>query len=175
MRLFNKKVNGVKVWFLFLSAVFSFAIIAVLLDSPRILKRFDFGQTEEVSQVGTLSTGRVKIDGVTFNVLVADTKPARTQGLSGRTSLGDRQGMLFVFDENDQQGIWMKDMKFPIDIVWISENFRIVDIKRDATPESYPEVFMNTRPARYVLELPAGSIDTFSLNGLSNIQIDIVR
>lgn len=175
MKLFNTRVNGVKMWFILLSVAICCAVIAVLLDSPKILKKYDLAADSSQTKVDVLPTGRVKIDGVVFNVLVADTKPARIQGLSGRSSLGERQGMLFVFDENDQQGIWMKDMKFPIDIVWISENFRIVDIKRDATPESYPEVFTNVRPARYVLELPAGSIDTFSLNGLSNIQIDIAR
>ena len=80
--------------------------------------------------------------------------------------------MLFVFPDNDQHGIWMKDMKFPIDIIWISENYNIVHVKKDATPESYPTVFKNSKPARYVLELPAGSIETFSFNGLSYLQID---
>jgi uncharacterized membrane protein (UPF0127 family) len=170
MRLFNQKVNGVKVWFILLSISFCLAVIAVLLDSPRLIKKIDLGQKETGSP--TLETARIKIDGIIFNVLVADTKEERVKGLSGRTGLDARQGMLFVFPDNDQHSIWMKDMKFPIDIIWISENLRIVDIKRDASPESYPESFTNVWPARYVLELSAGSIDAFSLNGLSNIQID---
>jgi uncharacterized membrane protein (UPF0127 family) len=171
MRLFNNHVNGVKVWFILLSIVFCVAIMAVLLDAPRIIKRFDIGGSQ--GQISSLKEGRVKIDGVLFNVLVADRSIDRQKGLSGRKEIGTREGMLFVFDTNGKQSIWMKEMLFPIDIVWISENYRIVEIKRNATPESYPEVFSNIRPARYVLELSAGSIDTFSLNGLSNIQIDI--
>lgn len=170
MKLFNQKVNGVKVWFILLSIAFCLAVIAILLDSPRLIKKIDLGKNETAA-VG-LDIARIKIDGITFNVLVADTKEERSKGLSGRAGLDARQGMLFVFPENDQHGIWMKDMKFPIDIIWISENLRIVDIKRDASPDSYPESFTNVRPARYVLELSAGSIDTFSLNGLSSIQID---
>ena len=171
MRLFNNQVNGVRVWFILLSIILCVAIMAVLLDSPRIIKRFNFGDT--TNQISNLKQGKVKIDGVTFNVLVADTPIDRRTGLSGRKEIGTREGMLFVFDQNGKQSIWMKDMLFPIDIIWISENYHIVEIKRDATPDSYPEVFSNIRPARYVLELPAGSIDTFSLNGLSNLQIDI--
>ena len=174
MKLFSNEVNGVKVWFILLSIVFCVAIISVLLDAPRIITKINLGgeSGNEGGSVGMLDEGVVRIDGVRFDVLVARTNAERRQGLGGRASLEDRQGMLFVFDDIGKQSIWMKEMKFPIDIVWISENLRIVEIKRDATPESYPEVFSNVRPARYVLELPAGSIDRYSLNGLSNIQIE---
>ena len=169
MKFFHKNVNGVKIWFIFLAIVACLVIIAFLLETPKVIKTLPVGIEKGTPE---LNTGRIKIDGILFNVDVADTKEEREKGLSGRKYLDRNSGMLFVFPDNGNHGIWMKDMNFPIDIIWISENFHIVDIKRDATPDSYPEVFTSTKLAKYVLELPAGSIDIFSLNGLSYVQID---
>lgn len=170
MKLIHKHVDGVKVWFIFISIVVCLLIIAVLLDAPKIVARFPFASSAQGED--GLTKGKVKIDGIIFDVAVADSPIDLKQGLSGTSYLADRTGMLFVFPENDQHGIWMKDMKYPIDIIWISESYNIVYIKKDATPESYPAVFQNSKPARYVLEIPAGSIDAFSFNGLSYVQID---
>ena len=52
----------------------------------------------------------------------------------------------------------MKEMNFPIDIIWLDENLKIVAIKENAMTESYPEVFTPSTPARYVLEVPAGFV-----------------
>ena len=52
--------------------------------------------------------------------------------------------------------MWMKDMQFPIDILWLDAEYKIVFIKHVSTPETYPESFYSDVPARYVLELPAG-------------------
>ena len=102
-------------------------------------------------------TGRtITVGTATIAVEVADTESLREQGLSGRTSLAEGKGMLFVFDTDDTWGIWMKDMQFPLDIVWISAEGVVVSVKAGAAPESYPEAFYPTAPARYVLELPAG-------------------
>jgi uncharacterized membrane protein (UPF0127 family) len=47
----------------------------------------------------------------------------------------------------------MKNMNFPIDIIWIGEDLRVVYIKKDAKPESYPEAFTPNQDAKYVLEV----------------------
>lgn len=80
------------------------------------------------------------------------------RGLSGLTELSDGEGMLFVFDKSDKYGFWMKDMFFSIDILWIDEEGKVVHIKENATPESYPEVFKPDIPARFVLEVKAGFV-----------------
>lgn len=87
---------------------------------------------------------------------VADTDRLRTKGLSGHAPLRQNEGMLFVFSEDDYYGFWMKDMLFPIDIIWLDREYRIVDKKEHAAPESYPQVFVPEEPARYVVELSAG-------------------
>lgn len=64
--------------------------------------------------------------------------------------------MLFVFDRADYHSFWMKDMNFAIDIIWIDESKKIIDITRNAEPESYPNIFKPRLPVRYVLEVTSG-------------------
>ena len=71
--------------------------------------------------------------------------------------------MLFAFGSSDRHGIWMKDMRFPIDIFWLDEYGQIVFIKKDAQPDSYPEVFLPNSPAKFVLEVTAGFAEENSL------------
>ncbi len=99
-----------------------------------------------------------------IKVTVADTLSERKQGLSGVKSLRDLQGKLLIFDESDYHGIWMKDMLFPIDIIWIDENLEIVDIESNVKPDTYPDtIFGPQKPARYVLEMRAFFADSFQL------------
>lgn len=95
--------------------------------------------------------------GMTLMVDVADTHESRVQGLSGREVLPGGEGLLFDFKRMGKHSIWMKDMRFAIDIVWLDEQGRVVDVKSRARPESFPETFRNVRPARYVLEVGADS------------------
>jgi len=91
-----------------------------------------------------------------FYVEVADTAEARTRGLSGREMLSSQHGMLFIFDDVQRHAFWMKDMNFPIDIIWIDERWRVVDITYGARPDAFPEIFSPRVPVRYVLEVNAG-------------------
>ena len=105
----------------------------------------------------------LQINDATIEIELADTFRKRVQGLSGRIALEENKGLFFVFDESDFHSIWMKEMFFPIDIIWIDENLHIVDIKENALPQSYPETFRPQVPARYILEIHAGFADEFDL------------
>jgi uncharacterized membrane protein (UPF0127 family) len=97
--------------------------------------------------------------GIGTTTIIADvvsTEAEREQGLSGRNSLAPGRGMYFMFDTADRWGIWMKDMKFPIDIVWISASSTIITIEKNVATSTYPTIFYPDSPALYVLELPAG-------------------
>lgn len=94
---------------------------------------------------------------------VADTEKFRIKGLSGHAPLASHEGMLFVFSESAPHGFWMKDMQFPIDILWLDEEYRILDTEERVAPESYPNVFSPSAPARFVLELPAGFFAHYGL------------
>ena len=93
-----------------------------------------------------------------FAIRVARTDEERERGLSGTTKLPADRALLFVFPSNDTWGIWMKDMNYPIDIVWLDENKTVIFIKQHASPSSYPgEIFKPSKRAKYVVEFAAGA------------------
>ena len=94
-----------------------------------------------------------------LKVEIADSPGERGQGLSGRTALPNDRGMLFIFDELGLYPFWMRDMKFPLDIIWLDSDYNVVDMVRNAEPSSYPDSFTPEKPARYVLETNAGWVD----------------
>jgi len=108
--------------------------------------------TEEIQENRVIAT----INGTTFHVEVADTDALREQGLSGRESLDESEGMLFVFDKQARHLFWMKDMNFSIDILWLDEGYRIVDMDQNISPKTYPKTFQSDVPVRYVLEVSSG-------------------
>lgn len=106
-----------------------------------------------------------------IQVEVAQTKSSRELGLSGRPSMRNDEGILFVFDTPGKYGFWMKDMNFALDIIWINESGLVVDIERNLTPESYPKTFINEVDASYVLEINAGLAKEFGLFLGSKVKI----
>lgn len=105
-----------------------------------------------------LSQAKLVMAGRQFEVELVNSEPARTNGLSGRSSLPPDNAMLFVFDTASTQCFWMKDMKFPLDIIWVDTDRRIVHIEENLSPDSYPQSFCPHQPARYVIEVNAGVV-----------------
>ncbi len=101
----------------------------------------------------------IKIGENSFLFEVAETKEDRERGLSKRDALKEVDGLLFIFPTEDYHAIWMKEMNFPIDIIWIDKEKKVVDYKKNVPPESYPESFFPSMPAKYVLETEAGFIE----------------
>jgi hypothetical protein len=82
----------------------------------------------------------------------------RASGLMFRPSLPEDRGLLFVFDGSDFHGFWMKNCRFPIDIVWLDETKRVVHLAESVPPcnaDPCP-VYHPMRKASYVVELNAG-------------------
>lgn len=101
-----------------------------------------------------------------FTVSVADTPEERRQGLSGTEQLPEFVGKLFIFDEDERHGIWMKDMNYAIDILWFSADRQIVHIEENVQPDTYTDsrtIFRSPEPARYVLEVVAGTVDALNI------------
>ena len=105
----------------------------------------------------------VFINDQSIQVSIADDPKERQQGLSGVERLDANEGKLFIFDRSDYYGIWMKDMLFPLDILWIDESLKIVHIEENVRPESYPASYNSPVPARFVLELNAFYVDTYKI------------
>lgn len=99
--------------------------------------------------------GFIRVGNSWVEVEIADTPQKRALGLGGRSALGSNQGMLFVFTESGIHSFWMAGMNFPIDIIWIGADLKVVDVDSNATPESYPATFAPKREAQFALEVPA--------------------
>ena len=127
-------------------------LIGVVVNQKNVLNESN-NNNQNISQkeghVLKVGTARVLID-------IADTPALRERGLSGRKLLLDDQGMYFIFDHPDVYPFWMKEMNFPIDIIWIGEHMSVVDITKSASPSSFPQTFVSSVPALYVLEVQAG-------------------
>lgn len=90
---------------------------------------------------------------------IASTSEARIKGLSGTPSLPVGVVKLFVFDKSDIWSFWMKDMKYPIDIIWLDEKTTVIHIEKVITPATYPASYSSISPARYVIETKAGFVE----------------
>lgn len=99
--------------------------------------------------------GDKKSEQLTFDVKIVDTPELLMRGLSGSDPLAKNEGMLFVFDHDGGHSIWMKEMRFSLDIIWISRFGSVVHIERNVHPDTYPRAFTSRKPARYVLEILA--------------------
>ena len=106
----------------------------------------------------------VFIENLAVTVTVADDAAERAQGLSGTPKLEELEGKLFIFDGEGYHRFWMKDMSYPIDIIFINDEFRVVDIVENVLPETYPTTYTSSEPARFVLETNAFFARTFNVN-----------
>lgn len=93
-----------------------------------------------------------------YELVVAAKEQTQQKGLGGRAELAQNQGMLFVFDKPAEQCFWMKDMRFPIDIIWLDSDKRVTHMEQNVAPESYPEQFCGDNTTQYVIELNAGEV-----------------
>jgi uncharacterized membrane protein (UPF0127 family) len=99
---------------------------------------------------------------VSIDIEIADTPEKRSLGLMYRTSLGELQGMLFIFDEEDYQSFWMKNTPLSLDMIFVSARNEIVTIHENTTPYS-PESYSSTKPAQFVIEVNAGFVKKFGI------------
>ena len=118
----------------------------------------------------------VRVEDLVFPVEVAADSETRIRGLSGRPSLNSGTGMLFIFENSERFRFWMREMEFPLDIVWISSGCVVVDISVDV-PVPDPETPLNDLPryspegtARYVLEINGGEAATLGLGAGDQVQ-----
>lgn len=104
---------------------------------------------------------RIIINGHTINVELAVTDTEKQKGLGYRDSLASDSGMLFVYQNRDRYGFWMKGMRFSLDYIWINGN-KVVDLSPDipapANPDEPPVTLSPKVPVDKVLEVNAGVI-----------------
>lgn len=112
---------------------------------------------------GSLKNRYFVINNHKLDIIRVNNSRQREKGLGGRSQLNKRQGMLFVYTNTNKNCMWMKDMKFAIDIIWFDSNKKVVSIKQNATPESFPETFCPDNDSQYILEVPAGVVSEIGI------------
>ena len=115
-----------------------------------------------VSSVLSCSSGleeriEVQIGAQSFRVEVARTPEQKRQGLMNRKSLGDREGMIFVYESDQHLAFWMKSTTIPLTLAFLSKDGEIMQIEQ-LKPLSLKSV-VSERAVRYGLELPAGVLE----------------
>jgi len=173
-----------------------FGIYLGCTDSPREQRLFTYKATpvvqedessnSEIAPIQETNPTTVMIGPAVFIVQVAENHLSRAKGLSGQLGLPDNHGMLFIFESPSIQTFWMKDMLFPIDIVWISDTclvdsitpdipIPLVSLETDELPK-----YQSNNPVKYVLEITQGQTeirdiktgDPVSFRGVFKIPID---
>lgn len=102
----------------------------------------------------------IKVGSKTIQVEIVNTPQSQIKGLSGRKNLNEDFGMLFNFDDYRVRTFWMKNMNFPLDIIWINEGV-IVGVDKNALPEGEvpQKKYYSPGPVNQVLEVNAGWFD----------------
>ncbi|MEN9389195.1 MAG: hypothetical protein RLY61_279 [Candidatus Parcubacteria bacterium] len=103
-------------------------------------------------------------------VEIANTEAKRAKGLMFRTHLQEDRGMLFIFQTSASHAFWMANTKIPLDILWINEDLKIVDISKNTPPctetgtlTSLCKAYAPREKAKYVLEVNGGYTDKNSI------------
>jgi len=119
----------------------------------------------------------ITVNGVDLVADVAATSDQRSKGLSIKDALNENEGMLFVFSEGREHSFWMKNMNFPIDIIWISEHHEVVHVEHSlepCEPDSFCPTHKPDRNSLYVLEMVAGFAQKYNVteNTYVDFQLD---
>jgi len=130
------------------------------------------------SQIGLLGKKAVlQLGAAKIQLDVADTETKREIGLSGRGSISETQGMLFIFDSPTVPSFWMKGMKFPIDIIFIKDKKIVTIYKNAPAPKTVTEIptgyYQPTAPIDSVIELKAGASDKFNLREGNTLKLSL--
>lgn len=128
-----------------------------------------------------LAAATVRIGGAAFNAEVATTTIAKARGLSYRTALGADDGMLFIFRRPGVQNFWMKDMNFPIDMIWMGPSAagggeEVLGFVQDAAPQPGAplwklRIYSSPDGTDKVLETNAGAVAKYGIRVGDAVQI----
>ncbi|MDO8621481.1 MAG: DUF192 domain-containing protein [Candidatus Levybacteria bacterium] len=125
--------------------------------------------------VSTLAkTPKITINNHSFNLYIAKSSRDKEIGLAKYSNLPQNQGMLFPFGTASYYSFWMKDMKFPIDIIFIGNN-RIVAIYQNLQPpqkDQNPAIYRPEKLSDTVLEINAGLSEKYNFKKGDFVKIE---
>jgi len=129
--------------------------------------------TRFLKSLQTYQYKKLRINNRIVKVRVADTFLKKMLGLMYEKDIKNNEGMLFVFDHETNAPIWMRNMLFPIDAIWLDSNLNVVHIERNIKPQSGFDfrTYGGKASAKYIVELPSG----FLKNLNKKIKIEIIN
>ena len=159
----NKK-NRILIWQVFFLVVVASIIVVAYLPVPvkEALSPIVNASRNITVSVDT-STIEIIAPGGIIRAEVANTPSLKEQGLSGRVSMDADRGMLFVFAKPSIYGFWMKDMNYPLDMVWMDADHQVISVSNDVATSTYPNAIFPASKIQYVLELNAGTSQNFGI------------
>ena len=145
------------------SVLFLLIIISISAckKDKKLIKQAEVTFTKE----GELTLFKTTTDStkITIDIEISDTEYETQTGLMYRNAMQNNQGMLFVFDDVTERSFYMKNTKIPLDLIFISDTKTIVSFQKNAKPFDESSLPSNA-PAKYVLEVNAGLVDTWKLS-----------
>jgi uncharacterized membrane protein (UPF0127 family) len=121
---------------------------------------------------------KILIKGVELSAEIPTTQELMGKGLAVKNELKENESMLFVFDKPEKHSFWMKDMKFPIDIIWLDSNGKAVHIEENLEPCPLAPICPTYPPSadsQYVLETVAGFTQRHNVSVGTDIDFELVR
>lgn len=141
----------------------TFAALAAVSTLPAFSPSVSFAAAEQAAKgtadVQKLKTETLTLAGKKIVAEIADTDPTRERGLMYRTKMGENEGMLFVFNQDENLGFWMKNTLIPLAIGYFDSKMKLIEVHEmvpAALGDQYPKSYPSSKPARYALEMNKG-------------------
>jgi uncharacterized membrane protein (UPF0127 family) len=144
---------------------------SVLLVIPAISVR-EIEEEQEIIVGGVAPSNNgyrqvnITVNDVKLVADIAENSTQRSKGLSVKDTLNENEGMLFVFSAEREHSFWMKNMKFPIDIIWLDDDQEVVHVEHSlepCIPDSFCPTYKPDRNSLYVLETVAGFAQKYNV------------
>jgi hypothetical protein len=156
---------------------------AILYVTPLIRTTSDHeNQQQEPVANGTKQSNNgyrqtiITVNGVELGADIAETNDQMTMGLAVKDTLNENEAMLFVFSTERAHSFWMKNMKFPIDIIWLDADKEVVHIEHSlepCLPDSSCQTYEPNVDSLYVLETVAGFAQKYNVTEGTPVEFDM--
>jgi uncharacterized protein len=116
------------------------------------------------------------VNGIEIIADIASTDDHRSKGLAVKNTLSENEGMLFVFNAEHEHSFWMKDMKFPIDIIWLDSHKEVVHVEHSLEPCASDSPCHSYQPndnSLYVLETVAGFAEKYNVTNGTQVEFSL--